>query len=249
MKQTQKTENESDATVVKASKKDVKDVVGTVILALIFIVALIALINTVRIFGAAASSIENAKSLSASSGGISGNAVGNQAIALSVLPKGTPAVYGTELGIKYDDVSAANPQKADVTIKKLGSLDVSIQLSGDKLERYKKIGLAISCEYCCGAEAIIFPDGQAACGCAHSYAMRGLAKYLLQEHPDMIDEQILEEMAKWKVLFFPEIHQQKAAVLQSKGIEMNYINLASNKYRGIEQGASAGAGGSMGGGC
>ncbi len=244
MKQTQKTENESDTAAVKASKRDVT---ATVILALIFIVALIALINTVRIFGAAASSIESAKSLSASSGGISGNAVGSQGIALSVLPKGTPAVYGTELGVKYDDVSAANPQKADATIRKLGSLDTSIQLNGEKLERYKKIGLAISCEYCCGAEAIIFPDGQAACGCAHSYAMRGLAKYLLQEHPDMSDEQILEEMAKWKVLFFPEVHQQKAAVLQSKGIEMSYINLASNKYRGIEQGASAG--GAMVGGC
>lgn len=246
MKQTHKTENEANAGAGEANASK-KDVTATVLLALIFVVALIALINTVRIFGAAASSIENAKGLSASasSGGISGNVVSGAA--LSVLPKGTPAVYGIELGVKYDDVSASNPQKADATIRKLGSLDTSIQLSGEKLERYKKVGLAISCEYCCGAEAIIFPDGQAACGCAHSYAMRGLGKYLLQEHPDMADEQILEEMAKWKVLFFPEVHQQKAAVLQSKGIEMNYINLASNKYRGIEQGASAG--GAMVGGC
>ena len=39
---------------------------------------------------------------------------------------------------------------------------------------------------------------------------------------------------------------QKAGVLKQKGIEFNYINLASNKYRGIEKGAT---GGSMVGGC
>ena len=76
--------------------------------------------------------------------------------------------------------------------------------------------------------------------------MRGLAKYLLTQHPDVSDDLILEELGKWKVLFFPTIHEQKAQVLKEKGIEMNYINLASNKYRGIEKGAE---GGSMVGGC
>ena len=79
--------------------------------------------------------------------------------------------------------------------------------------------------------------------------MRGLAKYLIKYHgTEFSDEQILEELGKWKVLFFPGVHQQKAAVLKSQGIELNYINLASNKYRGAEKG-QASSGGAMVGGC
>jgi len=36
-------------------------------------------------------------------------------------------------------------------------------------------------------------------------------------------------------------------VLEAQGIELNYINLASNKYRGIEKGQQASGG--MVGGC
>lgn len=164
-----------------------------------------------------------------------------------VIPKGVPAVYGQELGISYSDVSASNQQLADATITKLGAFDKSITLSGDLLQRYIKTVSQISCEYCCGADSIIFPDGKAACGCAHSYAMRGLAKYLLQNHAsEFSDDQILEELGKWKTLFFPGQMTQKAQIMQQQGIQLNYINLASNKYRGIEKG-SAGSG--MVGGC
>lgn len=166
-----------------------------------------------------------------------------------VIPKGVPAVYGSELGVSYDDISPNDPQLADQTIRKISVYDNSISLSGADLQRYIAVGSQISCEYCCGAEAIIFKDGKAACGCAHSAAMRGLAKYLIQNHPDMSDDAVLEEMGKWKTLFFPSILSQKAQVLKEKGIEINYINLASNKYRGIESGAASGSGGSMVGGC
>ncbi len=178
-----------------------------------------------------------------------GNAVSSvqQTQLSSIIPKGVPAIYGKELQITYDDISTSNQQKADATINKLAKFDTSITLTGDKLQRYITIGSSISCEYCCGAKSLIFSNGQAACGCAHSYAMRGLAKYLLQNHADeYTDLQILEELGKWKVLFFPDIHMQKAQILQQKGIELDYVNLASNKYRGIEQGSS---GGSMVGGC
>ena len=165
----------------------------------------------------------------------------------SILPKGIPLVYGAELGVSFDDISTSAPQKADATIGKLGNLDRTLTLTGDNLKRYTEIVLKISCEYCCGAASIIFNDGSAACGCAHSFAMRGLAKYLIKNHgTEFGDDQILEELGKWKVLFFPEIHMQKAAVLKQQGIELSYINLASNLYRGIEKGASGGA---MVGGC
>jgi hypothetical protein len=166
----------------------------------------------------------------------------------SVMPTGTPETYGKELGIAYDGVSANNPGLADNTIGIMANLDRTLTLTGNDLERYINIVTQISCEYCCGAKSIIFDDGKPACGCAHSYAMRGLAKYLIQNHgDDFNDNEILEELGKWKTLFFPGQMQAKASVLKEKGVEFNYINLASNKYRGIEKGALAGGG--MVGGC
>ncbi len=171
-----------------------------------------------------------------------------------VAPKGVPRIYGNELGISYDDVSPNNQQKANATIAVLSAFDQEnsgkfITLTGEEEQRYIKIASQISCEYCCGAESIIFPNGQRACGCAHSYSMRGLAKYLLQNHPnDFSDDQILEELGKWKTLYFPGVLAQKAQALKAKGIEFDYINLASNKYRGIEKGTQQ-SGGPMVGGC
>ncbi len=172
---------------------------------------------------------------------------------VDIIPRGVPAIYGAELGISFDDISADNPSLADSTIETLGALDNSITLTGKDLERYidilyNKEG-GMGCEYCCGAKSVIFNNGQPACGCAHSFAMRGLTKYLITKHgSEYTDDEILEEAGKLKVLFFPGILEQKAQVMKSKGIELNYVNLASNKYRGIEKGASS-SGGSMVGGC
>ena len=167
--------------------------------------------------------------------------------ASEIIPSGVPAIYGDKLGVRYDDVSPNNPALADTTIAKLSQYE-DADLDEEQMQRYIKIGSSISCEYCCGAQAIIFSNGQRACGCAHSYAMRGLAKYLLMNNSEMNDEEILNELGKWKVLFFPGIHEQKAQILKEKGIDpTNYINLASNLYRGIEQGPPSGGG--MVGGC
>lgn len=167
--------------------------------------------------------------------------------ASDIIPKGVPAVYGQELGVSYDDVSANNVRLAEETMQKLTQYE-DAELNEEQMQRYIRIGSSISCEYCCGADAIIFSNGQRACGCAHSYAMRGLAKYLLINHPDMTDIEILNELGKWKVLFFPGIHEQKAAVLEANGIDpTDYVNLASNLYRGAEQGQTSGGG--MVGGC
>jgi len=167
------------------------------------------------------------------------------------MPTGTPEVYGKELDVSYDGVSASNPQLADATIARMGQLDRSIQLDGDLLKRYINILYTmhggISCEYCCGARSVIFSNGQPACGCAHSYAMRGLTKYLLTQHGDQYtDAQILEEVGKWKMLFFPTQLTQKAQIMESQGVDTNIISLTTNENRGIEKGV---AGGGMVGGC
>lgn len=186
------------------------------------------------------------------SGGITGAVTGIGVVSAGeIIPKGVPAVYGKEIGVSYDDVSPNDRRLADATIRKLRSYE-DMELNAEQMDRYIRIlytlSDGISCEYCCGVRSIIFEDGRRACGCAHSYAMRGLAKYLLTEHPDMSDEDILSELGKWKVLFFPGIMGQKAQVLESNGIDStNYINLASNLYRGIEKGQTSGGG--MVGGC
>lgn len=179
--------------------------------------------------------------------GTTGNSVGIPSVSAAVIPDGIPDIYGEELGVNYNDVNPNDPRLADATIKKLSAYE-DLDLSETQMNRYIKIAGAISCEYCCGAKSIIFSNGERACGCAHSYAMRGLAKYLISNHPDMSDEDILREIGKWKVLFFPGIHEQKAQILESKGIDSSdYINLASNLYRGIEKGQTSGGG--MVGGC
>lgn len=229
----QKNESSTENIIGKQSKRDIGIIVQIVIIAILGIVV-------AYYFGKGGFGGSNA---------VTGNVISNTLPSVSaaeIMPSGVPKIYGKELGVNYDDVSATNLQKAESTIKVLGNLDTSIKLTGSDLQCYIGIASQISCEYCCGADSIIFENGDAACGCAHSYAMRGLAKYLIKNHgSEFSDDEILEEMGKWKVLFFPAQHQAKASALKDKGIELNYINLASNKYRGIEQGQTGG----MVGGC
>ncbi len=166
--------------------------------------------------------------------GMPANQIPETGSGIDVMPKGEPKIYGAELGVSYDDISASDQQKADASINRLGILDQQITLSGKDKERYIEIAGQMSCEYCCGVESIISKDGSSACSCAHSFAMRGLAKYLIKNHgSEFTDNEILEELGKWKTLFFPGEISKKALVLKEKGIELNYINLASNKYRGV----------------
>jgi len=228
---------ENETQTMKGGKKtNTETMVQYVVIA---VLAVLLIYNGAKIYGGSSS--------------ITGNAIATgigTVSALDVLPKGVPNVYGSEIGISYNDVSASNPSLADATMAKLTAYE-DMQLNSEQMERYIKIGSSIACEYCCGAKTLVFSNGERACGCAHSYAMRGLAKYLLTEHPDITDLEILDELGKWKVLFFPGIHEKKAEALKANGIDYtNYVNLASNIYRGAENQASAGSGNSqMVGGC
>ena len=142
-------------------------------------------------------------------------AVGTISLA-EFLPKGVPEIYGTELSVSFDKPveSLAVLSKLDGDLYEDGLLKVG-QLDEAAKKRYIEISSSIACEYCCGATTLVFPDGNPACGCAHSAAMRGLAKYLLINHPDeFTDEQILGELVKWKTLFFPK--QMYAKELKEK---------------------------------
>lgn len=122
----------------------------------------------------------------------------------SVTPSGVPEIYGEELGLSFDKVQ----ESIDVMVPfgpTFGQEGKKIVLDSSDLERYKRIGASISCEYCCGVESLTKEDGSAACGCAHSIMMRALAAYLIQNHPnEFTDEEILEQLVKWKAVFFPK---------------------------------------------
>ncbi len=171
--------------------------------------------------------------------------VNPQALLADIIPTGVPSVYGSELDISYDDVSPYDPESANQTIEILSQIDRTVELSGSQLDRYIDILYrqhgGMSCEFCCGAQSIIFENGEPACACEHSFAMRGLTKYLITEHgQDLSDEEILTEVGKWKVLFFPDIHAQKASVMKEIGLTPDYIGLTSNTNRGLEEGVSGG---------
>lgn len=118
------------------------------------------------------------------------------------LYQGVPEIYGVELGVEYSRVEQSMNIMKEFDPTYGGK---KIKLTGDLLSRYIKIGSKIACEFCCGATALVRQDGEAACGCAHSQAMRGLAAYLLQNHAaEYSDDQILRELARWKGGFFPQ---------------------------------------------
>lgn len=146
-------------------------------------------------------------------GALTGDVV-KDAIALTI-SEGTPSIYGAELAVSFNRVQEAINilQRFDP-----GFGDQKIVLNDEEKKRYTKIGLSISCEYCCGAKAIVFPNGEAACGCAHSQAMRALAAYLIQKHgSEYSDDEVLRELARWKGLFFPKQMIQKMALSLQNG--------------------------------
>lgn len=129
-----------------------------------------------------------------------GNARG-ATLADIVWSKGMP-FYGQELGVTYDDVVGRLP--------KLAALDPTygsqkIVLDPEQKKRYVKIGMTnkMTCEFCCGAKTLVFENGEAACGCQHSQAMRGILAYMIQKYPQKTDDEMMREVARWKALYFP----------------------------------------------
>ncbi len=158
-----------------------------------------------------------------------------------VFMQGVPEVYGAEMNVNFDQVQGGidimRQYDPDYGNKKLN-------LTAEEKQRYIAVALKISCEYCCGAESIIFKDGSAACGCAHSQAMRGLIAYLVKNHgSEYTDDEILREAAKWKGRYFPkQMVQKMSGQLQSgqytPDIASLLINVKLPKYEGVASGSA-----------
>ena len=105
-------------------------------------------------------------------------------------------------------------------------------------KRWQKLTSVFTCDFCCGGPNSVTTIAQ--CGCAHSYAWQGMAKFFIKYYPQYTDEQILGEMTKWKALWYPQgmiqdylvyTGQQDASALThggSVGIRQQFLQQAPN---------------------
>ncbi len=125
----------------------------------------------------------------------------------ALVPKGTPS-YGAELAVSFDD-----PVNSLTKLAKLHRSVSTDSLSAEEKTRYINVGTKISCEFCCSAPSVVDSHGRDLCGCSHAQSFMGLSKYLIKNHPEMTDEQILAELTKWKTLYYPKNMVQKGVAL------------------------------------
>ncbi len=177
------------------------------ILAITVVAVLLVAVNEVLILDVAASARGEPSVLSSVLRRARGSSASASDVTSFILRTGVPDRYGAELGVTFPH--PADQPAMEAAMAKIKQFDpaygsAKIALDGALKQRYIAIGTRISCEFCCGAKAILFENGEAACGCAHSQAMRGLMAYLLQNHAsEYTDDEILRELAIWKGLFFP----------------------------------------------
>lgn len=110
----------------------------------------------------------------------------------NIVPSGTPS-YGPEAGVSFDD---------PITAQKLWAKGRTIQLSADEEQRWSRIVNSFTCDYCCGSPQQ--PTIITRCGCAHSAAAQGMAKWFVKNYGSSYsDEEIYGEIARWYALWYP----------------------------------------------
>lgn len=115
-----------------------------------------------------------------------------QDIVNNVVPTGTPW-YGQEAGVSFDD---------PITAQNLWAKGRAIQLSPEEQKRWERIVNSFTCDYCCGSPQQ--PTIITRCGCAHSAAAQGMAKWFIKNYGGKYsDEEIYGEMARWYAVWYP----------------------------------------------
>lgn len=131
----------------------------------------------------------------------------------TLVPRGTPE-YGQAMGVSFDD-----PIKSlDLLAKSYPALKEQIKKNPALWQRYLNLAskpVGISCEYCCGVGPIgITTKGEITCGCQHAPALQTVTIWLMM-NTKMNDAEILQEVLRWKTLFFPQ--QMVGMALQLAG--------------------------------
>ena len=172
----------------------------------------------------------------------------------TVVPTGTPFYVlqgeGAEKvkGVTFDDPIASQKLWAALLGSKRFGTANAIQLTSEEQKRWQKLTGVFTCDYCCGGPNSVTTIGH--CGCAHSYAWQGMAKFFIKYYPQYTDEQILGEMTKWKGLWYPQgmiqdylvyTGQQPASILThggSVGIKQQFLNQAPNGQHSTQAAAT-----------
>jgi len=162
----------------------------------------------------------------------------------AVVPTGTPFYIlegpGTEKikGATFDDPITSQKVWASLLGSRRFGTENAIQLTPEEEERWKKVVSVFTCDYCCGGPNSVTTINR--CGCAHSYAWQGMAKFFIKYYPQYTDEQVMGEMTKWKGLWYPQgmiqdylvyTGQQPASTLThggSVGIKQQFLQQGSN---------------------
>ena len=133
----------------------------------------------------------------------------------AVIPTGTP-LYGPEIGVSFDD-----PVNSLNLLAKLDNTIPTASLTEAEKTRFINVGTKIACEYCCSAPAVIDENGRSLCGCSHAASFRGLAKYLIKNHPtEWTDDEILLELTRWKSLYYPKNMVEKAVAALENDLDL-----------------------------
>lgn len=162
----------------------------------------------------------------------------------AVVPTGTPFYAaqgpGSEKiqGASFDDPLTSQKVWASLLGSRRFGTANAIQLTPEEEQRWQRLTSVFTCDFCCGGPNSVTTINR--CGCAHSYAWQGMAKFFIKYYPDYTDEQILGEMTKWKGLWYPQgmiqdylvyTGQQPATILNhggSIGIRQQFLQQAPN---------------------
>ncbi len=143
-----------------------------------------------------------------------------QQIIKEITPTGTPD-YGAKAGVSYD--------KVEESLKKLTTFS-TISLSSGEQQRYDTIANTngTACGYCCGATKLAQN-----CGCSHNIALQGLTKWLIK-NTNYSNTQILNEIRKWHILFFPEptLKEEIQRRINSGEIDQSILSALPNMVGG-----------------
>jgi hypothetical protein len=171
-----------------------------------------------------------------------------------VVPTGTP-FYALEgegaeriKGVTFDDPITSQKLWASLLGSKRFGTANTLQLTPEEEQRWKKLTSVFTCDFCCGGPNSVTTISR--CGCAHSYAWQGMAKFFIKYYPQYTDEQILGEMTKWKGLWYPKgmiqdylvyTGQQDASTLThggSVGIKQQFLQQAPNSQKQVHSTAT-----------
>ena len=165
----------------------------------------------------------------------------------AVVPTGTPFYVlqgeGAEKikGASFDDPLTSQKVWASLLGSRRFGTANALQLTPEEEKRWQKLTSVFTCDFCCGGPNDVTTINR--CGCAHSYAWQGMAKFFIKYYPNYADEQILGEMTKWKGLWYPQgmiqdylvyTGQQPATILThggSVGIRQQFLQQAPNSQQ------------------